>query len=164
MHERHRSPSQSPSRSPWRSSKCLKEKSLRVTERSIWTRAKHRVGLERPHLCTRFRGQGDAWGRSSPQRDCFRDFARVLRWIPEETGEEGKNYLLHFRNCHFFTRRSALLNSFSKTCNKRTRESHRAEKFKSGGSDPTFLADNPPKSFVGSLPPLLDFRSTRLAR
>jgi hypothetical protein len=31
------------------SSKCPKEKSLRLTKRSIWTRAKHRVALERPH-------------------------------------------------------------------------------------------------------------------
>jgi len=26
-----------------------------------WTRAKHRVGLERPHFCTRFRAQSDSW-------------------------------------------------------------------------------------------------------
>lgn len=39
---------------------------------SIWTRAKHRVGLERPHFCARFRGQSDAWGRSSPTRSVFR--------------------------------------------------------------------------------------------
>ena len=52
-----------------------------MARRSIWTRAKHRVGLERPHFCTRFRGQSDAWGRSSPRRDSFRCFARVCRRI-----------------------------------------------------------------------------------
>jgi hypothetical protein len=30
---------------------------LRMARRSIWTRAKHHVGLERPHFCKRFRGQ-----------------------------------------------------------------------------------------------------------
>ena len=50
MHERHRSPYPSPSRSPWRSGKCPKEKRLRLTKGSIWPRVKHRVGLERPHF------------------------------------------------------------------------------------------------------------------
>jgi hypothetical protein len=27
---------------------------------------KHRIGLERPHFCTRFRAQSNSWGRSSP--------------------------------------------------------------------------------------------------
>ena len=50
-----------------------------MARRSIWTRAKPCVGLERPHFCTRFRGQSDAWGRSSPRGDSFRCFARVCR-------------------------------------------------------------------------------------
>ena len=52
-----------------------------MARRSIWTRAKPCVGLERPHFCTRFRGQSDAWGRSSPRGDSFRCFARVCRRI-----------------------------------------------------------------------------------
>ncbi len=56
-----------------------------MARRSIWTRAKHRVGLERPHSCTRFRAQSDAWGRSSLRRDSFRCFARVRRRILDET-------------------------------------------------------------------------------
>jgi hypothetical protein len=52
-----------------------------MARRSIWTRAKHRVGLERPHSCTRFRGQSEAWGRSSPGAYSFRCFARVCRRI-----------------------------------------------------------------------------------
>jgi hypothetical protein len=81
VHERHRSPYASPSRSPWRSNKCPRNKRLRIARRSIWTRAKHRVGLERPHFCTRFRGQIDPRGRSSPRGDCFRCFARECRRI-----------------------------------------------------------------------------------
>ncbi len=68
----------------------------------------------------------------------------MRRDISDEASEDGKNYSLHFQNCHFFTRRSALLNSFSKTCSKRTRETHRAEKVKSGGSDPTVLQNRGP--------------------
>ena len=30
------------------------------------TRTKHRIGLERPHFCARFRAQSNSWGRSSP--------------------------------------------------------------------------------------------------
>ncbi len=59
MHKRHRSPYPSPSRSPRRSSKCQMDEWLRTTRRSIWPRAKHRVGLERPHFCTRFRAQSE---------------------------------------------------------------------------------------------------------
>ena len=52
-----------------------------MARRSIWTRAKPCVGLERPHFCTRFRGQSDAWGRSSPRGDSSRCFARACRRI-----------------------------------------------------------------------------------
>ncbi len=61
MRERHRSPCQSPSQSPWRSTKCWKDKSFRMVRRPIWTRAKHPVGLERPHFLARFRAQSDSW-------------------------------------------------------------------------------------------------------
>jgi len=47
-----------------------------MPRRSIWTRAKPCVGLERPHFWTRFRGQIDPRGRSSPRGDSFRCFAR----------------------------------------------------------------------------------------
>jgi hypothetical protein len=52
-----------------------------MARRSIWTRAKPYVGLERPHFWTPFRGQSDAWGRSSPPGDSFRCFARACRRI-----------------------------------------------------------------------------------
>jgi hypothetical protein len=32
-----------------------------MARRSFWTRANHRNGLERPHFCTRFRGQSESW-------------------------------------------------------------------------------------------------------
>jgi hypothetical protein len=107
VHERHRSPYQSPSRSPQRSSKCPRDKRLRMARRSIWTRARHRVGLERPHFCTWFRGQSDARGRSSPKRNFLQRFARVFRRMPDETSEECRKYALHFQIGNFFTRSSA---------------------------------------------------------
>jgi hypothetical protein len=76
VHERHRSPDPSPSRSPRRSSKCPRNKRLRRARRSIWTRAEPFVGLERPQFCARFRGQNDP--RVAPaHEDPFRCFARV---------------------------------------------------------------------------------------
>jgi hypothetical protein len=113
VHERHRSPYPSPSRSPWQSSKCARNNRLRMARRSIWTRAKHRVGLERPHFWTRFRAQIDAWGRSSheeiPSDVLPASVGFQTKQVKEKvnTVEDGKNYPLHFENCHFFTRRSA---------------------------------------------------------
>jgi hypothetical protein len=69
---------------------------MRLARRSIWTRAKHCVGLERPHFCTRFRGQSDAWGRSSPTRISFDARDEEL----DEAGEEGRNYVLQLRLHH----------------------------------------------------------------
>ncbi len=155
MHERHRSPYQSPSRSPWRPGKCPKEKRLRMAPRLIWPRAKHRVGLERPHFWTRFRGQSDPWGRSSPQRDSFRCFARVRRWIPEEIGEEGKICVLHSRNRQLLHPRLGPRNSLSKTCNHCPCQSHRAKKVKSGGRTPLFGSQSAQKFCPGRSRPLL---------
>jgi hypothetical protein len=113
VHERHRSPYASPSRSLWRSSKCPRDKRLGLARRLIWTRAKHRVALERPHFCTRFRAQSDAWGRSNPTQICFGVLPGYVagfygNQVKEEghSSEVGKNYPLHFQNCHFFTRRA----------------------------------------------------------
>src|SRR6266699_1033469 len=126
-----------------------------MAPRLIWPRAKHRVGLERPHFWTRFRGQSDPWGRSSPQRDSFRCFARVRRWIPEEIGEEGKICVLHSRNRQLLHPRLGPRNSLSKTCNHCPCQSHRAKKVKSGGrEDPTFWQSIRPKVLSGSLPPI----------
>jgi hypothetical protein len=155
VHESHRSPYQSPSRSPWRSSKCPKEKSLRMTTRSIWARAKHRLGLERPHLCTRFRGQSDAWGRSSPQRNFLQCFARVHWRIPDETSEEGKKYALHFQIGNFFTLSSAYRirsQRFARTASAKVAAQERSNR---AGATPLFGGQSAQK-FRGVTPALAD--------
>ncbi len=69
-----------------------------MARRSIWTRAKHRVGLERPHFCTRFRAQSDSWVAPAQQETSFG--ARVRGENLGEAGEEGRNYLLQLRLHH----------------------------------------------------------------
>ena len=59
-------PIRSPFGSPSDFRKSPKQKKLRMARRSIWARTKHRIGLERPHFCARFRAQSNSWGRSSP--------------------------------------------------------------------------------------------------
>jgi hypothetical protein len=61
VHERQRSPYRSPSRSPWRSNKCPNERKLHTAGQGVWPRKSTVFGLERPHFCTRFRGQSDSW-------------------------------------------------------------------------------------------------------
>jgi len=39
---------------------------MRAARHSIWARAKHRSGLERPHLLGAFSRPKTSWGRSSP--------------------------------------------------------------------------------------------------
>ena len=136
-----------------------------MARRSIWPRAKHRVGLERPHFCTRFRGQSDAWVApahieisSDVLPVCVAGLKR--RQVKEErkSGEEGKNNSVHFQNWHFFTRRSAHGIHSEAFSNELLCESYRAKKGKSGGSDPTFWRSIRPKVLSGSLPPVAAFR------
>ena len=187
MHEIQRSPYASPSRSPWRSSKCPRNTMMRLARRSIWTRAKPCVGLERPHFCTRFRGQSDAWVApahieisSDVLPVCVAGFKR--RQVKEErkSGEEGKNNSVHFQNWHFFTRRSAHGIHSEAFSNHHLCESYRAKKGKSGRSDRTLWRSIRPKVLSGSLPPqarsgprtisffgtihLIDFRNVVLDR
>jgi len=103
----------------------------------MWARAKHRVELERPHFCTRFRVQSDDWGRSSP-RNSLRCFARWRRRILEETGKDevdagdaGKNCGLHFHHYQLLQSMLSLRNWFSSLCDYRLCESRRANKVKS---------------------------------
>ena len=96
MHERHRSPYASPLRSPWRSGKCPPNKRLSMARRSIWTRAKHRVGLERPHFGTRFRAQSDPWVAPAQQETSFGARGENVG----EVAEEGRNYALQLRLQH----------------------------------------------------------------
>lgn len=133
-----------------------------MARRSIWPRAKHRVGLERPHLCTRFRGQSDAWVApahieisSDVLPVCVAGLKR--RQVKEErkSGEEGKNNSVHFQNWHFFTRRSAHGIHSEAFSNHLLCESCRAKKGKSGGSDPLFGGQSAQKFCPGRSRPLL---------
>ena len=61
MHERHRSLCPSPWRSRGRLRKCPKRKEVKHGRTVELDTARQRVGLERPHFRTRFRGQSDSW-------------------------------------------------------------------------------------------------------
>ena len=161
MHERHRSPDPSPSRSPRRSSKCPRNKRLRRARRSIWTRAEPFVGLERPHFCTRFRGQIDP--RVAPaHEDSFRCFARVCpRILSRNMCRERMNRVKTVRItlCTFRTATSSpnarptefILKRFPTTTSAKVTAQERANQ---AGSDPTFWRSIRPKVFSGSLPPV----------
>ena len=77
-----------------------------------------------------------------------------------DQGEDSKNYPLHFQNCQLLHPILALQNLFSKICNDCPCKSHRAEKFKSGGSDPTFLRTIRPKVSWGHSRPRRQCAST----
>ncbi len=160
MHETHTSPYASPSRSPWRSSKCPRDKRLLMARRSIWTRAKHRVGLERPHFCTRFRAQSESWVapvhkeiRSGVLPGYVAGFWRNQAKEEGEPGEDGRNYRLHSQNCHFFTRRSAnaiYSQAFATTSSAKVPAQKRSCR---AGATPLFLQTIRPKVVWGSFPP-----------
>jgi hypothetical protein len=67
-----------------------------MARRSFWTRAKHRVGLERPHFCTRFRAQSESWVAPAQQEASVGALGESLG----EAREEGRNYLLQLRLHH----------------------------------------------------------------
>ena len=52
-----------------------------------------RVGLERPHFCSRFRGQSESWVAPAQQENYF----GARRENLGKTGAEGKDYTLHLR-------------------------------------------------------------------
>ena len=58
-----------------------------MARRSIWTRAKHRVGLEQPHFRARLRGQSESWVAPAQQETSFGARRENLR----EKGAEGKD-------------------------------------------------------------------------
>lgn len=74
---------------------------------SIWTRAKHRVGLERPYYLALCRGQSDPWVAPSQQDSSFaRVPFRICNRTAQQRGrlsEECKDYRLHLETCHVFT-------------------------------------------------------------
>ena len=77
---------------------------------SIWPRAKHLVGPERPHFLAPCRGQSDPGGRSSPNK------------FAEQSGQQregGKNFILHLHLHHFLHQEFALQHSSSGTLDNR---------------------------------------------
>jgi hypothetical protein len=139
-----------------------------MARRSIWTRAKHRVGLERPHFCTRFRGQSDAWGRSSPRGDPSRCYARVCRRILKQNmyrKRVNQVKTVRITLCTFRTATSSpnarptefILIRFPTTTSAKATAQERANQ---AGSDPTFWRSIRPKVFSGSLPPVAVCRCT----
>lgn len=108
-----------------------------MARRSIWTRAKHRVGLERPLFRTRFRGQSDAW--VAPAHEIPFDVlptGAAEFWTKQvkneiDSGEGGKNHALHFHHCQLLHSMLGLRSWFPSLCNHRLRESHRTKKAKS---------------------------------
>jgi len=68
-------------------------------------------------------------------------------------GEDGKNYALHVQTCQLLHPTLALRNLFSKICKDCPIQKSPHKKVRNGRERPHFLADDPPKSSVGSLPP-----------
>jgi hypothetical protein len=68
-----------------------------MARRLIWPRAKHRVGLERPYLCPPYRGQGAAWGRSSPQRNFLQYLTACFAGYQAKQVKQVRNTLCTFK-------------------------------------------------------------------
>jgi hypothetical protein len=137
-----------------------------MARRSIWTRAKPCVGLERPHFCTRFRGQSDAWGRSSPRGDSFRCFARVCRRILRRNmcrKRLNKVKTVRITPCTFKTATSSpnarptefILKRFPTATSAKVTAQKRANR---AGATPLFWQSIRPKVLSRSLPPVAAFR------
>src|SRR5271166_3145548 len=84
------------SRHPERDAKLFRAWRLHMVPNSVWTRAKHPVGLERPHFWTRFRAQSKSWVAPAQQENSFGAPGENL----VEAAEEGRNYLLQLRLQH----------------------------------------------------------------
>jgi len=90
VQERHRSPNPSPSQSPWPSSKWPRDKRLRIVVTINLNAVKHRVGLERPHFCTRFRAQSESWVAPAHYEISLVALpARLSRFCTKSVKEEG---------------------------------------------------------------------------
>ena len=112
-----------------------------------------------PHFCTRFRGQIDAGGPSSPRGDSFRCFARVCRRILGRNVSRkrmNKVKTVRITLCTFRTATSSsnarprefILKRFPTTTSAKVTAQNRANR--AGG--PHYLAVNPSKSFVWVAP------------
>ncbi len=162
MHERHRSPYQSPLRSLSRWSKCPKERKLRTTERSKWPRNSTVLGWSDPTFA---HGSVAKVNRGSlqPNKKLLAG-ARVCGEDLGEAGEEGRNYLLQLRLHHLL--HLVMRISLGKRGNRRhENEKSDAEKnTRSGGSDPAFWRTSRPKVLWGRSRPRRHFVPRRIAR
>ena len=127
-----------------------------MARRSIWTRAKHRVGLERPPFFALKRGQKDLWGRSSPvfcawlslhiDRNNAGDRVRRVKTV--------KNAF-----CTIGASTSSpsvqISTAFSRNSHDCMCETPRAQNPQIGRERPRFFGFQPPRNFSGSLPPVV---------
>jgi hypothetical protein len=67
--------------------------------------------------------------------------------FPCGSGEEGKNFILHFRHCNFFTFGTPQDTCCKEDAFRERSKSSRQQTSEMGGSDPTFSASSRPKSF-----------------
>ena len=106
---------------------------------------RHRVGLERPHFCTRFRGQSESWVAPAQQENSF----GARRENLGETGAEGKDYTLHLR-LHLFLRPVERAISLRRVaCRRQCNQKSPWKKTKNGRERPHFFGFQPPKSSWG---------------
>ena len=111
---------------------------------ALWTWAKHRVGLDRPHHLALCRGQNDPCVAPA-QHNCE---------SPGKWGEESKNCILQLRLHHFLHQELVYTIHPQRLSVRNRRETHCPRKTKSGGSDPTFSALSRPKSCWGHSRPI----------
>jgi hypothetical protein len=152
VHEKHRSPYPSPSRSLCRFSKCRKEKRLKAKRRSIWTRLGTVLGWSDPTFV------------HGSVAKVIRGIAPAHKEIPSGVlparvdGYQTKRVKkVRITLCTFRTAISsphARPTEFVLKDLQGPRQRKLPRKIGQIGRErPHFLAVNPPKSFVGSLPP-----------
>ena len=153
MHERHRSPNASPSRSPLRTSKCPGKRELCTTEWAKWPRNGTVLGWSDPTFVHGSVPKSEPWVAPAQQETSFDARGENLG----EAGEEGRNYVLQLRLHHLLL--LVILISLGKRGNKRHEEEKSdTEKItKLGGSDPSFSAFSRPKSSWGRSRPHRNF-------
>jgi hypothetical protein len=123
-----------------------------MARRLIWPRAKHRVGLERPHLCPPYRGQGAAWGRSSPQRNFLQYLTACFAGYQAKQVKQVRNTLCTFKLAASSpeVRPTEFVLKDLQGPPPRKLPCKIAQ---IGRERPHFFVEDPPKGFVGSLPP-----------
>jgi hypothetical protein len=101
----------------------------------------HRIGLERPHYCARFRAQSDTWVAPAQQETSLGARCENL----DEAAEEGRNYLLQLRLQHLVRLGAHKSRENEKINDTRMRKVTRKEKPDWVGATPLFRLSAPPK-------------------